>query len=173
MAHFYGEIQGARGPASRLGGKGSGLQVKAASWQGAVHVGLYARDDGRDCARVSLIPWNGAGVSRELYDGPVDGSDAALVCPSERIATLEAALRAVIPYAQSRAEDMNESGGDACPHYLAADAAVCDAMEAIGETPIRAGDSLPSCALSMGCLCAGHARGNPVCDPCDTSEGAP
>ena len=26
------------------------------------------------------------------------------------------------------------------------------------------------CAASMGCLCAGHARGNPADAPCDTRE---
>lgn len=29
---------------------------------------------------------------------------------------------------------------------------------------------IPPCAASMGCLCAGHARGNPASDACDTSE---
>lgn len=29
---------------------------------------------------------------------------------------------------------------------------------------------IPSCAASMGCLCAGHARGNPATDACDTRE---
>lgn len=28
----------------------------------------------------------------------------------------------------------------------------------------------PPCAVSMGCLCAGHARGNDATEPCDTSE---
>lgn len=31
-------------------------------------------------------------------------------------------------------------------------------------------DDTPRCARSMGCLCAGHARGNPGSEPCDTSE---
>lgn len=29
---------------------------------------------------------------------------------------------------------------------------------------------IPPCAASMGCLCAGHARGNAVSEVCDTSE---
>ncbi len=29
---------------------------------------------------------------------------------------------------------------------------------------------IPRCAASMGCLCAGHARGNPASAACDTSE---
>lgn len=33
--------------------------------------------------------------------------------------------------------------------------------------------AIPPCAASMGCLCAGHARGNPASVPCDTSEGPP
>ena len=32
--------------------------------------------------------------------------------------------------------------------------------------------ALPICVQAMGCYCAGHARGNPVSDPCDTSEKA-
>lgn len=30
--------------------------------------------------------------------------------------------------------------------------------------------SLPLCVQAMGCLCAGHARGNDASEPCDTSE---
>jgi hypothetical protein len=29
---------------------------------------------------------------------------------------------------------------------------------------------IPPCAAAMGCLCAGHARGNSPQSPCDTSE---
>ena len=29
---------------------------------------------------------------------------------------------------------------------------------------------IPPCARAMGCLCAGHARGNPADEPCDTDE---
>lgn len=31
-------------------------------------------------------------------------------------------------------------------------------------------DDVPACATSMGCLCAGHARGNLATDECDTNE---
>jgi hypothetical protein len=70
MAHFYGLLQGARGEASRLGTKSSGLQTVAASWQGAVNVQLYGKD-GVDCARIEKRPWHGQGESKLLYDGPV------------------------------------------------------------------------------------------------------
>lgn len=33
-------------------------------------------------------------------------------------------------------------------------------------------DNTPPCAAAMGCLCAGHARGNPASAACDTSEVA-
>lgn len=76
MAHFIGKLEGARGPASRLGHKGSGLRVVAASWNGAVKTTLYHNDrDGKDYAIVALIPWHGKGVSRILYEGPVDAPD--------------------------------------------------------------------------------------------------
>lgn len=73
MAHFLGTVQGARGEASRLGHKSSGLTTCAASWQGAVRVELYERD-GVDYAHVSLRPWQGRGIDREIYNGPVGGT---------------------------------------------------------------------------------------------------
>jgi len=71
MAHFYGEVQGSRGPVHRLGGASSGLKTIAASYQGAVSVQLY-EEDGVDMARVSLCRWQGSGVYKVLYEGPVD-----------------------------------------------------------------------------------------------------
>ena len=68
MAHFYGKLQGARGEASRLGHKSSGLRATAASWQGAVSTYLYEKH-GVDMARVELRPWQGRGTSMLLYDG--------------------------------------------------------------------------------------------------------
>ncbi len=76
MAHFRGTIQGARGEASRLGGKSSGLQITAASWQGAVCVDLYEKD-GVDMARICLaLHTNGAGSHHEIYNGPIRGTRA-------------------------------------------------------------------------------------------------
>lgn len=72
MSHFYGVLKGSRGEATRCGTKVSGLRVTAASWEGAVRTELYERD-GRDYARISLVPWQGLGTVRVLYDGPVDG----------------------------------------------------------------------------------------------------
>lgn len=75
MAHFYGTLKGARGEASRLGHKSSGLRTGAASWEGAVSVHLYHDETaGQDMAEVQLIPWHGAGVYRSLYRGPVSGA---------------------------------------------------------------------------------------------------
>jgi hypothetical protein len=75
MAHFLAAIKGHRGEASRLGSKKSGLDATAASWQGAVDVRLWHdAKTGRDMARVSLIPWHGAGSNKPLYYGPVSGA---------------------------------------------------------------------------------------------------
>lgn len=74
MAHFRGWVKGARGLASRLGSRHSGLNTDAASWQGAVHVWLFSCG-GKDIARVTLEPHHGHGVNRVLYDGPVSGAD--------------------------------------------------------------------------------------------------
>jgi hypothetical protein len=80
MAHFYGTVQGQRGRASRLGSKQSGLDVTAASWQGAVSVTLR-EVDGVDHATISLIQWNGAGTRRIIYDGPVSGAGVFEAAP--------------------------------------------------------------------------------------------
>lgn len=76
MAHYYGTIQGNKGKVSRVGTKASGLIAYAASWEGAVRVEVYRKDE-RDHAYVALVPWHGNGTSRVLYDGPVSGQCAA------------------------------------------------------------------------------------------------
>lgn len=40
MAHFIGHLQGARGPASRLGGKSSGIDATARGWDLGGNVNL-------------------------------------------------------------------------------------------------------------------------------------
>ncbi len=75
MAHFYGTLSGSRGQASRLGSKASGLNVVAASWQGAVDVRLWHDEaTGTDMCEVSLATHHGAGTQRLLYSGPVSGN---------------------------------------------------------------------------------------------------
>ena len=75
MAHFYGTLQGNRGEASRLGTKSSGLDVVAASWEGAVRVSVsYDEQSGKDVVYVSLTPWHGSGINKTLYSGPIGGA---------------------------------------------------------------------------------------------------
>jgi hypothetical protein len=72
MAHFYGTLQGARGEATRLGTKTSGMHVTACSYEGKVRVILdYDTEKDCDIARVELAKHMGAGVEHVLYDGPV------------------------------------------------------------------------------------------------------
>lgn len=48
-----------------------------------------------------------------------------------------------------------------------------DAFFTAPEKPRRERRSdLPQCVQAMGCYCAGHARGNDMDSPCDTSEEA-
>ena len=69
MSHFYGVVKGqAKTRATRCGGS-SGLETYAASWKGAVHVELYVDGVGRDCYRVSLMPWHGVGRVEHLVQG--------------------------------------------------------------------------------------------------------
>ncbi len=77
MAQFYATIKGARGEASRLGNRQSGMQVSVMSYQGVVSV--YMRTDpktGDDHVGVYLKPHSNsssAGPTVCLYQGPCSG----------------------------------------------------------------------------------------------------
>ena len=80
MAQYRGTISGQRGEASRLGSKRSGLNVKAASWSGAVSVSLwYDEKNDVDVCEVRLTTHHGHGTDRLLYSGPVSGCPMPVV----------------------------------------------------------------------------------------------
>ena len=80
MSHFYGTMQGARGDVTRCGAKGSGLDVCAASWRGAIHTRLWHDDaTGVDMVCVYRAPWRGVGVRETLYEGPIHPGDQATI----------------------------------------------------------------------------------------------
>jgi hypothetical protein len=54
MAQFIGTVQGQRGPASRLGGKLSGLRAEVDGAHVGVEVKAYVDDDGEDAIDVKL-----------------------------------------------------------------------------------------------------------------------
>ena len=78
MAQFFARIKGARGPASRLGHKTSGIQCEIMSWTGMVTVDMWfdSRTE-RDMVRVVFGPhWDSSsmGTARMvLYHGPCSG----------------------------------------------------------------------------------------------------
>lgn len=74
MAHFICKLEGARGEASRLGNKKSGVRTTAAGWKGAIQVYVWHDEDtGEDMYRVELTPWRGSGgQTRELARGELD-----------------------------------------------------------------------------------------------------
>jgi hypothetical protein len=77
VARYYGTIQGARGPASRLGHANSGLNVTAQSYTGDIVVNLMAGPDpddtdprGVDMVSIYARP-HGGGTGVYLYFGPI------------------------------------------------------------------------------------------------------
>ena len=70
MARFYGTIQGARGPASRLGHRNSGLRVTAQSYSGDIVVELSALGKDEDYVWIGARS-HGYGDSVCLYAGPI------------------------------------------------------------------------------------------------------
>ena len=70
MSHFYGKLNGSRGPATRCATKKSGLTTVAASWDGAIEVNLtYNGCTGKNEYVVAMRPWQGRGNSVVLAEG--------------------------------------------------------------------------------------------------------
>lgn len=72
MAAYYVTCKGSsHGYIHRIGGKDSGVRATLAGWSGSVKVHL--RDvNGTSWVTVRLDTWEGAGIERLIYDGPVD-----------------------------------------------------------------------------------------------------
>lgn len=84
MAHFYGELQGTRGEATRLGTKTSGLRTTAASWDGAIKVYLeHDERTGKNTYVVRETKWHGHGVDRLIAEGVIGEPDAPTAKPEE------------------------------------------------------------------------------------------
>lgn len=69
MAHFYGNLKGSRGEATRCGTASSGIKVSARSWGGSITVELEERD-GRTFAHLFARDGSGTG-GRLVYSGPL------------------------------------------------------------------------------------------------------
>lgn len=72
VAKFMGVLRGSRGSVTRLGTGISGMNVVAASWEGAIEVRLSLAEDGSHHVTIVVVPWHGTGSYREIYDGPLD-----------------------------------------------------------------------------------------------------
>lgn len=72
MAHFFGEVEGNKGRASRLGSASSGIRTTAASWDGAVRVQItYNPATGKNEFVVAQTSWKNHGVEQEIARGVV------------------------------------------------------------------------------------------------------
>ncbi len=72
MAQYYGEIKEAKKSIHRLGHKTTGLEVLAASWNGAIRVRLQWDDKTKsDMAIVEQVMWRGQGKNKIIYSGEV------------------------------------------------------------------------------------------------------
>jgi hypothetical protein len=81
MAHFYGNLKGSRGEATRCGTANSGLSVSARSWQGSVHLALYVNADGVTRCRILASTGSTSHPEATLWDGDIIelvGDDVAL-----------------------------------------------------------------------------------------------
>ena len=67
MAHFYAEIQGNRGEATRMGTPSSGIHGHVRGWDIGASVRCYVDEEGRDVVSVSITHGsNGHGTAKCL-----------------------------------------------------------------------------------------------------------
>ena len=84
MAHFYGNLKGSRGEATRCGTRNSGIRVSARSWAGSVSVEMQEREDGTPGVIIRVTEGSLPG-GRIVYIGPL----AALVNASKLVPVSE------------------------------------------------------------------------------------
>ena len=79
MSHFYADIQGNRGQATRQGTPKSGIQGHIRGWNVGVQVDGYVDDDGKDVFRVWATsgsngrqPQRSLGIVRLAADGSIE-----------------------------------------------------------------------------------------------------
>lgn len=69
MARMYGSVQGNRGDAHRLGH--NKMITYCATVSGAIRCEAFIGPKGQDYVLVSMEPWQGAGMHRTIYRGPI------------------------------------------------------------------------------------------------------
>jgi hypothetical protein len=76
MARYYTLIETNRGRATRLGDPGGVCIALVSTPQGGIVVEVEADATGVERTRVRLVPSQGRGGFRNLYDGPIGGDEA-------------------------------------------------------------------------------------------------
>lgn len=70
MARFMAEIQGSKGPCSRLGSKSSGIKAVINGWDRGIRVEAYATDEGTGPDMFSIYFTGGSnGRSKDILIG--------------------------------------------------------------------------------------------------------
>lgn len=69
MARMYGSAQGPRGTAHRLGHKR--MITHCATTSGAIRCEAFIGPNDEDYVLVTMEPWQGSGISRVIYRGPI------------------------------------------------------------------------------------------------------
>jgi hypothetical protein len=73
MTDFYGTLSGGRGNTVTKCATGDNpIKAVVASCQGAVETKLTMDSNSGVIATITLIPWHGSGITRLLYQGPID-----------------------------------------------------------------------------------------------------
>ena len=67
MSHFYGDIRGNRGEATRGGSKDSGIDGHIRGWKSGAKVNCYVDNDGNDV--VEVVATNGLGYTPAKVEG--------------------------------------------------------------------------------------------------------
>ena len=72
MAHFYAEIQGNRGSATRIGTKHSGMWVHIRGWNRGIYVKAWVNEQGEDCFSIYTTEGSNNSTNRLLTTYPIN-----------------------------------------------------------------------------------------------------
>lgn len=79
MAHFYGDLQGNRGEATRCGSKDSGIRSHVRGWNVGCLATCFTDDQGRDCVGITVTSGSGYNNGATLSLGTFTRIDNKLV----------------------------------------------------------------------------------------------
>lgn len=85
MAHFYGNLKGSRGEATRCGTRQSGIRVSARSWKGSISVELRQYEPDSDPIAIVRVSSGSAAEGEIIFSGSIAEFRRRLTAPDAAV----------------------------------------------------------------------------------------